>query len=256
MASGGDSTAATPAPAADEVGEAAADDRDLEAEGYVLTPFVLECIRAPLVPQRSDEWFRLREGRITGSIVDSILGTNPFNKYEDLVLEKAGMPTQFHGNEATRHGTLMEPVATRAYERLTGRHVCELGLTPHPTCDILAHSPDGIAVSKTAPPVLIEIKCPLRRKITNKVPKYYMGQIQLGLEVFDLPLAHFVQFRQDPYELVITDVHREPDWLKTHLPTLTRFWDEVGEWKQKGWRNHPLARRQAHLEYFRQHCVC
>lgn len=250
MPSAPDEPHAPDAPAADD---APAD--DAPDTPYRLTPHIARCLQAPLVPQRSDEWFRLRTTRITGSIVDTILGTNPFNSYETLVLEKAGMPTTFHGNEATRHGTLMEPVAIAAYERATGRRVRELGLTPHPTVDVLAHSPDGIALSTAAAPVLLEVKCPLRRKIENKVPKYYMGQLQLGLEVFDLDRAHFVQYRDEPRELVITVVDREPGWLQRHMPKFEAFWADVQEWKARGWREHPSQRRAAGLDFFRRHCV-
>lgn len=224
-------------------------------KGYVLNKRIEECLRIPQVPQRSTEWFEMRKGRITGSIVDTILGTNPYASYEQLVAEKAGMPNEFKGNAATQHGTKYEPEAIALYEETTGRKVIELGLVPHPDCSILAHSPDGISVSESDTPCLLEIKCPLRRKITEDVPKHYMGQLQLGMEVFDVPYAHFAQYKPEPYTFHISTVYREEDWLNKHMPEFTRFWDTVEEWKKYGWREHPLARNIVEKEIVQTMCM-
>ena len=85
-------------------------------ERYVLNERIQQCLKTPQVPQRSPEWFEMRKSRITGSIVDTILGTNPYASYEQLVAEKAGMPCEFKGNAATQHGTLYEPDAILLYE--------------------------------------------------------------------------------------------------------------------------------------------
>lgn len=273
----------------------------------LVTPWIRQCINAPFVPQRSAEWFELRRSRITGSMCDTLLGTNRFQTWDELVAEKAGMPVVFRGNAATQHGIDNEPKAIRLYEEQTGRHVVDLGLTGHPTIDILAHSPDGISLKRTtAPPrapqtqqcaadfeeeapalqraassgerasdadeyrlldeaaegvdadadddsapVLLEIKCPYSRKITpGTVPKYYVGQLQLGLHVFNLKRAHFVQYKEDPYTLDITVVHRDEGWLERHLPRFEQFWREVDYWKRVGWRRHPhVQKRCRHLLY-------
>ena len=225
---------------------------------YHTTDFVEACINAPLIPQRSEAWFKLRETRITGSMCDTLLGNNRFNTWDQVVAEKAGMPVEFKGNEATQHGIDNEDTAIRLYEERTGRKVFELGLTQHPTVDILAHSPDGISVAANdgpySTPILLEVKCPFSREIKpGVVPKYYMGQLQLGLEVFDLPYAHFVQYKpyQDgTYTLDITTVYREMNWLDNHIATFTKFWDEVDYWKRIGWRRHPYYQKQYRDELF------
>lgn len=224
-------------------------------EGYVLNDRIRQCLMTPQVPQRSPEWFEMRKSRITGSIVDTILGTNPYASYEQLVAEKAGMPCEFRGNAATQHGTLYEPEAIALYEQTTGRKVIELGLVPHPECSILAHSPDGISVAEDDTPCLLEIKCPLRRKITGEVPKYYMGQLQLGMEVFDVPYAHFAQYRPDPHIFQITTVYREEGWLDNNMQEFTRFWGDVQDWKGKGWRKHPLAKNIVEKETVSTKCM-
>lgn len=225
-------------------------------QGYVMTPWIAECIDMPLVPQRSEEWFELRKSRITGSVVDTILGNNPYGDYDQLVCEKAGMPVAFKGNDATAHGTKYEPVAIEEYCRVTGRHVVELGLTPHRSCTMLAHSPDGISLSKASDPVLLEIKCPLRRVIKpNQVPPYYMAQLQMGMELFDLHAAHFVQFKPEPPEFDITVVPREEGWLARHMPALEKFWEDVQRWQATGWQEHPKFMVRGGVEYFKSVCV-
>lgn len=207
-----------------------------DSDGYLTTYRVEEVRAIPLVEQRTPQWFKARHGRITGSIVDTVLGTNPYQTVHQLVAEKAGVKSTFFGNAATKHGNKYEPVATQKYCELYDRKHVELGVVPHATVDFLAHSPDGIALSKTLKPILIEIKCPLTRKIEpGVVPKYYMNQILMGLEVFDLDEAHFIQFKPatstTKEEFDVTIVYRDPDWLSKNLRTFNKFWEAVEAYK-------------------------
>lgn len=218
--------------------------------GYHSSERIRSCIHAPLIPQRSDEWFQLRRGRITGSMCDSLTGNNRFQSRDQLVCEKAGMPTDFKGNAATQHGVDNEDVAIRLYEGQTGRKVFELGLTQHPTIDILAHSPDGISLAPTSSttdtdPLLLEVKCPYTREIKpGVVPKYYMGQLQLGMYVFDVKAADFVQYKPAPFVLDVTRVPRDEEWLDKNMPVFARFWDDVQYWKKAGWKRHPFVQKE------------
>lgn len=220
---------------------------------YFVTPWIQECINTPLIPQRSQQWFELRKTRITGSMCDTLLGTNRFQSWDQVVAEKAGCPVEFKGNAATQHGIDNEEVAIKLYEKESGRGVVELGLTEHPHIDILAHSPDGISLKLLSDtretvdeePILLEIKCPYKREIKKgKVPTYYMGQLQLGLFVFDLKTAHFVQYRAEPYTLDITVVKRDEGWLEKHLPLFRQFWKDVEYWKRVGWKRHPYVQKE------------
>ena len=229
----------------------------LRENGYTMTERIAECIDRPHIPQRSTEWFELRSRCITGSIADTIVGNNTFfGSYEQLILEKAGKPQSFTGNAATRHGQHYEPVAINEYMRRTNRHVVELGLIPHATIDILSHSPDGISLSKTGPPVLLEIKCPMSRKIkSGVVPKYYMAQLQLGMEVFDLEEAHFVQYQPDPLVFDLTCVKRDPNFMAESMPKFEKFWADVLLWRSVGWTNHPTAVHENSMKVFNKRCV-
>jgi hypothetical protein len=67
------------------------------------------------------------------------------------------------------------------YDQKTGRKTHEIGLVQHRDYPWLGASPDGI----TEDGLLVEIKCPLTRKIEAKVPKHYLPQVQLQRFGFD-----------------------------------------------------------------------
>lgn len=208
--------------------------------GLVTTPRIQEVRAIPLVAQRTDAWFKMRGDRITGSIADTILGTNPYEGPASVVAQKAGIKSTFRGNAFTAHGTKYEPIAIQAYLKRTGRVHFELGLVPHPTRSDLAHSPDGIVLHHTQPPRLLEVKCPATRKIVpGRVPPQYTHQIQLGLEIFDLEECDFVQYKPAdgdlPMILDITTVKRDPEWLARNSPKFSAFWRAV-----QAYRNYVL----------------
>jgi putative phage-type endonuclease len=94
-------------------------------------------------PQRSKEWFELRDGMITASDGGTIVGLNPYEGRFAFVSKKAhGKP--FKTNEHCYHGKKLEEVATMAYEYRMNVRVKEFGLCKHPKYDFLGASPDGI----------------------------------------------------------------------------------------------------------------
>jgi hypothetical protein len=74
------------------------------------------------------------------------------------------------------------------------------------------------------------------RKITNEVPPHYYPQIQLSMEVLDLEICHFVQYRPfqsefDPMQLECIVVHRDRSWFETHLPLMQKFISDLEKFK-------------------------
>lgn len=170
----------------------------------------LQSIKQPV--QLSQEWFDTRKNMMTASdlscalkITDSELEKaknnifelnskqklgsccNPYNSLKQYIQKKCGLSKPFNGNEATRWGQMFEPLATQLYEIKTNENVIEFGLLPHPDISWLGASPDGI----THKGIMLEIKCPMRRKITGVPPMYYWMQMQLQMEVCDLPFCDF-----------------------------------------------------------------
>ena len=184
-------------------------------------------IGATYAEQRSEEWLKLRENLLTASDVASAIGEN---RYEtpDSLLKKKVLKTAWAGNAATAHGTLLEPVARDLYDAKYGRKSHEIGLVQHPVYPFLGGSADGVTECGR----LIEIKCPLTRKIEAKVPPYYLPQIQLLLEILDLEECDFIQYRPAVEEgaeptFVVVVVKRDREWFTQRLKAMQAFWDRV-----------------------------
>jgi len=193
-------------------------------------PRAAELLAQSYADQRSEEWLALRGNMLTASDAATAIGLNPYEKPENLLAKKCGAARPWHGNEATAHGTRLEPIVRDLYDMRRGQKSHEIGLVQHTVHKFLGGSPDGITESGR----LLEIKCPLSRKITPEVPKYYMPQIQLLLEIMDLEVCDFVQYKASPEEFVVTEVPRDREWFAKYLPIMKAFWDRVIEFREKG----------------------
>lgn len=174
--------------------------------------------------QKSDAWLALRNNMLTASDVASVLGVNPYETPDDVMYKKCGFRKR-GDYTATEHGNRYEAEARDIYCAKYNEVAHEIGVVPHPVYNWLGGSPDGITDSEK----LIEIKCPLRRKITPEVPKYYIPQVQLLMEILDLEVCDFIQYKPDPYEFVVTRVNRDRDWFQKSLPVMDAFWKRVIE---------------------------
>jgi len=187
-----------------------------------------ELIAQEYAEQRSQEWLDLRENMITASDAASAIGESRYES-EDSFVKKKVMRTKWAGNAATAHGTLLEPLVRDLYDKKYNRKSHEIGLVQHREYPWLGASPDGV----TENGILVEIKCPMTRKIEAKVPKHYWPQVQLQLEITDLEECDFVQYRpasiEDarPEEFVVVRVHRDREWFAKALPVLERVWQRV-----------------------------
>ena len=194
----------------------------------------LELIAQEYAEQRSQEWLELRENMITASDVASALGESHFES-PDAFVKKKVLKTKWAGNAATQHGTLLEPIARDLYDQKYGRVSHEIGLVQHRDYPWLGASPDGV----TEDGLLIEIKCPLTRKIEANVPKHYWPQVQLQLEITDLEECDFVQFRpakneNSQPEFVVVRVKRDREWFQRSLPLLENIWKRVLKGRSEG----------------------
>lgn len=193
-----------------------------------------ELIAAEYAEQRSQEWLELRENMITASDIASAIGENHYES-PDAFIKKKVLKTKWAGNAATAHGTLLEPLVRDLYDQKTGRKSHEIGLVRHSKYPWLGASPDGV----TEDGLLIEIKCPLTRKIESKVPKHYWPQVQLQLEITDLEECDFIQYRPaksegaEP-EFVIVRVKRDRDWFTNNLPLMEAVWKRIVVGREKG----------------------
>jgi putative phage-type endonuclease len=191
-----------------------------------MDPRIEKLLKATYFEQRSPEWLALRETMLTASDAASAIGDNPYETPEGLYVKKVG-GRKFAGNAATERGTILEPIARDLYDARFNKKSHEIGLVQHPQHPWLGGSADGITECGR----LIEIKCPLTRKIDNKIPKHYIAQIQLNMEILDLDECDFIQYRpaegDAPEEFVVTNVKRDRKWFEEKLPIMKAFWDRV-----------------------------
>ena len=198
-------------------------------------PVVQALIEHEYAAQRSEEWLALRGKMLTASDAATAIGVNSYEKPDGLILKKFGY-NKFEGNEATEHGNKYENVARDIYCERYNEVAHEIGLHPHPLYNWLGGSPDGITESGK----LLEIKCPLRRKITDEVPVHYMPQLQLLMEILNLEECDFIQYKPEeltwpnPSEFVVTNVKRSRDWFAEQLPVMDAFWKRVLWYRENG----------------------
>jgi hypothetical protein len=75
-----------------------------------------EIVAIPHTP----EWYAARNTGIGASEIAAAAGLSPYQTPLELYLRKRGEIPPFEGNDATRMGTLLEPVVKSEFKRLTG----------------------------------------------------------------------------------------------------------------------------------------
>ena len=148
-------------------------------------------LKIPRVVQRSEEWYAIRKQLITASDFGQALGKGKFGTVTDFYMNKCGYePNTFDASiPALQWGVRYEEVANMFYKLKMNVDVHEFGLLQHPKHSWLGASPDGISNMG----VMLEIKCPWRRKGTHTIPDQYYYQIQGQLEVCDLEECDYLE---------------------------------------------------------------
>jgi putative phage-type endonuclease len=200
-------------------------------------------LQIPQFEQRSPEWFEQRNNAITASDMPTVLNENPYKKPLALLVDKCNVGKPFLGNDATRWGTYYEDIAIEKYSAIKNKEVLAFGLLIHPDYPWLGGSPDGI----TKDGILLEVKCPLKRKIIHgSVPHHYLSQVLLNLEICNLELAHFIEYcpgnSDESFEINIVEIHRDREWFLRELPKMKEFWDSIVKYREIGIQKNPEYR--------------
>ena len=142
--------------------------------------------RSTGLKQKSSGWVEARRNTIGASEVAALTGHSPFETPKSLLLKKI-QPTSMQSNVTCAWGTLLEPIARKYFEKKYSAsvfgHSVSLNLAKdHPLYKKVACSPDGYFLNKDNSIVLLEFKCPFKRKIAmHRIPHHYTRQIQTGL---------------------------------------------------------------------------
>lgn len=157
--------------------------------------------------QKTEEWYSHRHGLITASSVWKAFGSPSVQN--QLIYEKCMPfdPTKYSrvNTESSLHwGQKYEVLSKQLYEEINGTKVQEFGCIRHPNSKyyFIGASPDGINVCPLSPLYgrMVEIKNVVSREI-NGIPKEdYWIQMQIQMEVCNLPECDFEETKFTEYE--------------------------------------------------------
>jgi len=159
-------------------------------------------LKVPKIQQKTTEWYNARNNLITASDFAQALGEGKFGTQKQLIEKKVeavlspdtGPPPK---NPFFEWGNMFEPVACNVYSAMHNDIIIhEFGLIQHPTRPYFGASPDGI----TEDGVMLEIKCPFKRKIGGEIPMQYYYQIQGQLDVCGLQECDYFECEFSKYE--------------------------------------------------------
>ena len=237
------------------------------------------------IPQRTREWYNIRNGIITATNVSSIINANPYKNRKNLLIEKLeNMNIDSHMknknmNKAMEWGVKFEPIAKEIYEEKCKDKVYDCGLIMHKEYTWLGASPDGILSNKK----LIEIKCPYSRDVHEKIPYYYWIQVQIQLEVCNCDECDFIQAKFVEYNNIeeyqkdkspfqkgvyidnvdsieedeiywkledykISTIKRNRNWFQTNLKRIHKFYTDMNYYKENGISNLTTKRKRSNSE--------
>lgn len=192
-----------------------------------------------MIEQGSPEWFAMRAGKVTGSMITAVLAegagkkeaTTRRNYRYQLALERiTGVVQPTHETSAMRAGTENEPLARGTYEGEMGVLVTEVPFVDHPTIEWCGASPDGRVEEG-----LLECKCPtppvhMDYLISGKIPYQYRAQMCLQMMCAEAPWCDFVSYcRQMPEDLkfLCLRYYPEPKLVSDITVKTIRFLVEV-----------------------------
>lgn len=193
--------------------------------------------------QRTAEWHRQREGKLTASNFAQAAGIGPGSRQQ--LWRRLTGAEEFEQNSAMQWGIDMEEVALEDYITSTGKlpaNVTMAGFVAHPKHDWLGASPDLLIDDVFDPsfaPGVGEIKCPVARVLYDEIPTYYMAQVQGLMEVTDREWCDFICWT--PTHMRVWRVERSREyWVWLHA-RLVEFWKFVTDKTQPPRAARPTA---------------
>lgn len=191
--------------------------------------------------QRTEEWFKARVGKLTGSRFKDVLKGKRgayLKARSDLMGQMivevlSGKPAESMGNRATEWGTMCEPVALVEYQHRSGKKVEESPFLDHPEIDRVGCSPDGLVVGESG---IIEIKCPFNGinhlNSAKMMPSEHIPQVQGNMWVTGAQYCDFISF--DPrlpekYQLIVHRIERDHEFIDLLTEESVKFLTEFNK---------------------------
>ena len=188
-------------------------------------------------PQRSDEWYAVRLGKVTGSHFAEVMNKKSGREtYMMRVLAErlTGQRYESYTNKNTEDGIEKEPDARDHYSWAMDVDVVEVGFVE--LSEDVGCSPDGF-VGKDG---LLEIKCPiitthLKYILRNTLPSNYKPQVQGQLWICERQWCDFVSYNPEYMKkpIWITRVTRDEEYIKLLAASTAAFVTELKELEEK-----------------------
>lgn len=164
----------------------------------------IEAETKELPSQMTEGWYLHRNMRLTASSAWKMFGTPA--QLNALIYAKCSPKEASQPGVCMTgplyHGVKYEDVSIQIYERDFQTRVGEYGCKDHELYPFLAASPDGINTCLASPKfgTMVEVKNIVNREITG-IPKFeYWIQMQIQMEVFNLPYCDFLETEIREYE--------------------------------------------------------
>jgi putative phage-type endonuclease len=187
--------------------------------------------------QGSEAWHTARRGIVTASVVGKLIA--PTLKVADndtsrgltnqLAAERiTGWTDPTYTSDDMWRGILHEPIARAKYAETNGVTVDEVGFMVRDDWGFkIGASPDGLIGEDGG----LEIKCPKAKThiatvITDRVPAYYMAQVQTNLLVSGREWWDFASFCSG-LALWTKRVYLDPQWQEAIVAAVAGFEEKV-----------------------------
>ena len=164
----------------------------------------------PVLEQRTAAWYAERHSMISASSAWKALSSEAMR--QSIVREKAislssavsngtGGTGFTNVNSPLHWGHKYEPISISLYSKWFNVEVAEYGCIRHPNINYLGASPDGIIITPgNFYGRMLEIKNVVNRELTGIPKREYWIQMQMQMEVCELPMCDFLECQFIEYE--------------------------------------------------------
>ena len=176
------------------------------------------------VEQNTDEWFKLRSGKFTGSAISSLFMKESTKGYKDTIKrialeriigdvpEDSGMSSQYMTRGHELEGDAIEKYCDETYSDVIDGAFYQLG-------DNVGASPDSVITNKGDKHQGLEVKCPAFNNMIgyslepNDLQKMYKVQVQSQMYVCGFDWVDLVAYHPN-FKLVIVRVNKSDSFME------------------------------------------
>jgi len=213
-----------------------------------------EIVAMPHTP----EWYLARNTGIGASEIAAAAGLSPYQTPLELYLRKRGEIPPFEGNDATRMGTLLEPVVKSEFKRLTGLIPIDENPGMYRSRDRqwMTATPDMIVTNTE----LAEVKTASWRMKLNwgnedsdAIPDQYLCQTQWQMAVMGPEFVSvYVPVLFDGFQTKIYRVERNERMIGYLIDAGLELWERIqnGDPPEPNWEHESTPRlvREMHSD--------